>query len=1241
MNAILAGLGVVNDDEDSLQRRIEEEVESVAKPAVNVTQQNSSRNDVGRFLIDSLMSGDTNREKQKRDEEEIETFPIRKKVKFITDMKDIPYDYDIQATNSRNTSRRDSLRSLNTNILSPHIKSISMVDNTKLAAIISDAKSNLRINEDESVVEQPFEYEYEETHEFPHELTELQQTTEPVESSSDTVSPSVKNKLARLSNTQSPNHTEIVCPICQRSLGISTSNPKSATIVDKHVERCIRRPKTNHTTETETEDQDELIDNLSHTVSIQSRRSCRTKKIPTEPKKSKKTADDEDELFDSDDDFPSPQSNKKRLKGKKKTPATTTISSRTRTRKGKNSVQPPEHTKQSSEEEEEEENSLPVFEKFTDDWEDSVYLRRVKNTPSEGQELLETPFGTKVIKSAWERLHEYQRHGCQWMYDLYLDGVGGILGDEMGLGKTAQMCAHFGSLSTLHQQMDSKESSIFAVICPATVLHHWKQEMQSWAPASLRTVVLHSISQTGAEVSKLGDTGIELVLRKLQRSPRTKGLIVITTYEGLRRHQKSLSRIEWTAVCLDEGQKIRNPSAEISDVCKQLPAFHRLILSGTPIQNSLRELWSLFDFVYPGRLGSLAVFEAEFANPIRLGGYANASKLQYEVAIRCASTLQRIVRPFLLRRKKDDLKDVAKLPPKTEQVLFCQISVRQREIYQRILSSSEVKAVIERRALAFRAINTLRKLCNHPLLVYQNGGILWDQTGEPGKKNTSLEEGEEEMDSLGQLGKDHSGNIIWADSGKLLVLSKVLPLWFHEGHKVLLFSQTRGMLNIMEAMMKTLNFSYLRLDGMTPIGRRAEMVHRFNNDSSIFIMLLTTRTGGVGISLTAANRVILFDPDWNPMTDVQSRERAWRLGQKREVTVYRLITKGTIEEKIYKRQIFKLLLSNRILDNPKQKALFSQSDVKQLFELYDDNGCVGLNTGLESLPKGGAVDLNQEAPQRSAVVTPDDNTRIIKQNETEETNENNETPIIITSEPYVEPSLPLEKGYEEEFETAEQEATDDGSNQRDRRLLRVLFEGEAISSVYDHEFLEPGNKDYNARQNKFLRDQADRKAQAAFKRLESSASVFQCRDDLVASGTSAAPVGEGVTVKNRFGAKSASGNKVASSQSLLAGIRIQQQQMTADNERVTSSSSSAAVSSSSRVRSSTAGENRPSVRKNIEDRLNFLFDRFGANSVNGLKTSFILSKFRDLGDQYAPLFREVLRSVASRDVTNGTWKRNL
>jgi SNF2 family DNA or RNA helicase len=198
---------------------------------------------------------------------------------------------------------------------------------------------------------------------------------------------------------------------------------------------------------------------------------------------------------------------------------------------------------------------------------------------------------------------------------------------------------------------------------------------------------------------------------------------------------------------------------------------------------------------------------------------------------------------------------VTNLPPKTEQVLFCQISPRQREIYLNIIESSEVKAVLERRMMAFRAINTLRKLCNHPALVLQQGKIVWQQDPLLGPNKSAsaaaagTDDGEfdadddDDTDAVGQLNKVGSGGLVWADSGKLLVLSKLLPLWYSEGHKVLIFSQTRGMLSVIESMVRELGFLYLRMDGSTPVGKRAGLVNRFNTEPKLFVMLLTTRTG--------------------------------------------------------------------------------------------------------------------------------------------------------------------------------------------------------------------------------------------------------------------------------------------------------------------------------------------------------------------------------------------------------------
>jgi DNA excision repair protein ERCC-6 len=360
---------------------------------------------------------------------------------------------------------------------------------------------------------------------------------------------------------------------------------------------------------------------------------------------------------------------------------------------------------------------------------------------------------------------------------------------------------------------------------------------------------------------------------------RTKGHVIITTYSSIRVYKDHLLPIKWGYCVLDEGHKIRNPDAEVTILCKNIRTPNRIILSGTPIQNNLPELWSLYDFVFPGRLGTLPVFKTQFSIPIQMGGYSNASNVQVQTAYKCACVLRDFIAPYLLRRMKVDV--AQELPKKSEQVLFCKLSRFQRLRYMRYLESDTVSKILNGKYQVLAGIDILRKICNHP-------DLLEDSKSVPDYGSASR-------------------------SGKLLVVEALLNMWLQQKHRVLLFCQTRQMLDLVERFVSTKNFKYLRMDGNTPIPSRSKMVDSFNGDESFFVFLLTTKVGGLGINLTGANRVIIFDPDWNPSTDMQARERAWRLGQKKSVTIYRLMTSGTIEEKIYHRQIFKQFLTNKIL----------------------------------------------------------------------------------------------------------------------------------------------------------------------------------------------------------------------------------------------------------------------------------------------------------------------------------------
>jgi len=589
------------------------------------------------------------------------------------------------------------------------------------------------------------------------------------------------------------------------------------------------------------------------------------------------------------------------------------------------------------------------------------------------QDSNENPPGSVIYEGglevpAWinNRLFPYQRTGVRWMWELHTQGAGGVVGDEMGLGKTVQVASFLGSMAS-NRLLDS-----VLIIAPATMLSHWLRELAVWAPG-LRRILVHRSGESDG-ISRVVSKAMLRSLRRWLKNARADrvnepiddddynnskehsfcgtGYVIVTTYESIRRSPDEYINHNWSYVVMDEGQKIRNPDADVTLACKRLRTPHRLLLSGTPIQNDLRELWSLFDFIYPGRLGTLPAFDAEFAEPIKRGGYSNASPMQVQLAYRMALVLRDLINPYLLRRQKKDVKEVNRMPSKTEQVLFCRLSSVQRRLYEDYLRSDEVMGVMRGAVQLLKAVTIMRKICNHPNLVTGSNGTLDDR----GSDSSSSDDDDDmyDQDKLAER------------SGKLQVLSKILPLWKKQGHKVIIFTQWKKMLSIIEQFANLQGWKYCRMDGNTAIASRQKLVDKFNNDESYFCMLMTTRTGGVGLNITGANRVLLYDPDWNPQTDAQARERAYRFGQTRDVTVYRLITAGTVEEKIYQRQIFKTALTNQVLQDPKQRRLFSQKDLKDLFTLKADTKDNDNITETGQITKGGGVvDMNTNEANES------------------------------------------------------------------------------------------------------------------------------------------------------------------------------------------------------------------------------------------------------------------------------------
>nr|XP_022904501.1 DNA excision repair protein ERCC-6-like [Onthophagus taurus] len=548
------------------------------------------------------------------------------------------------------------------------------------------------------------------------------------------------------------------------------------------------------------------------------------------------------------------------------------------------------------------------------------YKKLEEKNCKEGLEFTKISKHLKMLKKTWDNLYSYQRKGVEWLWRLHKQSHGGLLGDEMGLGKTVQVIAFFSALSNnsfVSNYCRYTGLGPVIIVCPTTVIYQWVQHFHDWAP-EIRVAILHT---TGSFI------GSKSVL--IKDIFKAKGVLV-TSYFGMLQLHKELVNFDWHYIVLDEGHKIRNSQAKITLAVKKFQTPHKLILTGSPMQNNLQELWSLFDFICPSMLGSLQVFNEHFVTPIIQGGYTNATYEQETTALAMATTLKDMISPYLLRRCKNDLKEDIHLPQKREQVLFCSLSNEQRELYKEFLKSSHVEVILGKnnnnknwfseqhtRAQVLVGITMLRKVCNHP--------------------RTYLDELDETKMNLDTDQEENEKNIDYKRSGKMIVVSALLKMWKKQSHRVLLFTQSRSMIKIFESFLVSEGYCYLKMDGSTSVTSRQGLINKFNQDNSFDVFLLTTRVGGLGVNLTGADRVIIYDPDWNPATDTQARERAWRIGQDKQVTIYRLISAGTIEEKIYQRQVWKQLLSNKVLLDPKSQKFFTTSDLHDLFSLQEPN----------------------------------------------------------------------------------------------------------------------------------------------------------------------------------------------------------------------------------------------------------------------------------------------------------------
>ncbi|XP_067121938.1 TATA-binding protein-associated factor 172 [Centruroides vittatus] len=527
-------------------------------------------------------------------------------------------------------------------------------------------------------------------------------------------------------------------------------------------------------------------------------------------------------------------------------------------------------------------------------------------------------------------LRSYQQDGVNWLAFLNKYKLHGILCDDMGLGKTLQsLCILAGDhylQEKRYKETKSPDSKPLPslVICPPTLTGHWVYEVEKF----ISPQYLNPLHYTGPPAERIR-----------LRNKAKKHNLIIASYDIVRNDIDFFSSFHWNYCILDEGHIIKNGKTKLAKAIKQLSANHRLILTGTPIQNNVLELWSLFDFLMPGFLGTEKQFTACYSKPILQSRDAKSSSKEQEAGVLAMESLHRQVLPFLLRRMKDDV--LQDLPPKIIQDYYCELSHLQVQLYEDF-AKSQAKKNLENTleddsssnvatSHIFQALQYLRKVCNHPKLVLSNQHPEFERISTQLKEqNSTLSDIHHaaKLCALKQLLLDCGigTEALNSNTGTELVVSQ---------HRALVFCQLKSMLDILEVdLFKTHmpSVSYLRLDGSIPPGMRHTVVRRFNADPSIDVLLLTTQVGGLGLNLTGADTVIFVEHDWNPMKDLQAMDRAHRIGQKKVVNVYRLVTRGTLEEKIMGLQKFKLTVANTVISQ--ENASLQTMGTDQLLDLF-------------------------------------------------------------------------------------------------------------------------------------------------------------------------------------------------------------------------------------------------------------------------------------------------------------------
>ncbi|POS85715.1 P-loop containing nucleoside triphosphate hydrolase [Erysiphe pulchra] len=529
------------------------------------------------------------------------------------------------------------------------------------------------------------------------------------------------------------------------------------------------------------------------------------------------------------------------------------------------------------------------------------------------------PFKIPVAIKA--ELRSYQQEGVNWLNFLNKYHLHGILCDDMGLGKTLQTLC-------INQAPDARRLPSL-IVCPPTLSGHWQQEIATYAPFLTCAAYFGPPSDRIKLRDQLGKTDI-----------------VITSYDICRNDAEILTPFNWNYLVLDEGHLIKNPRAKITLAVKRLISNHRLILSGTPIQNNVLELWSLFDFLMPGFLGTEKVFLDRFAKPIAASRFSKSSTKEQEAGALAIEALHKQVLPFLLRRLKEEVLD--DLPPKILQNYYCDLSELQKKLFNDFTKkegASLINAACsgdkEAKQHIFQALQYMRKLCNSPTLVLKEGHKQYEEVHRMLlRQGSSLNDPVHapKLTALRDLLVDCGIGVPPSSENDITTETN-----FVSPHRALIFCQMKEMLDLVaNTVLRTLlpSIQYLRLDGSVESSRRQDIVNKFNSDPSYDCLLLTTSVGGLGLNLTGADTVIFVENDWNPQKDLQAMDRAHRIGQKRVVNVYRIVTRGTVEEKIMGLQRFKIDVASTVVNQ--QNAGLGSMETDQILDLFNLGDSAGL-----------------------------------------------------------------------------------------------------------------------------------------------------------------------------------------------------------------------------------------------------------------------------------------------------------